>query len=258
MQADLSISAAIPLEDLALFVDLDGTLAPFEKRPKDVVLDAEARVLLREAAARLEGRLAILSGRTIEDIDRITGSNVASVCGVHGLQRRLADGAVLNHPAHPKLEEATETLRAYASAEPSLLLETKAVSTALHYRGAPACETAVNELADRLADGTGLEVVRGSCVVELRSPGPDKGASLKAFMREDPFRGATPVFIGDDLTDESGFRAARALGGIGILVGHREETAALGCVADPAEVHRRISQALRIGVFNTGAPEWGV
>jgi trehalose 6-phosphate phosphatase len=257
MQTEPPVAAAIPLENLALFVDLDGTLAPFEMDPAAVVLDDDGRELLRETAARLEGRLAILSGRTIDDIDRITGANVASVCGVHGLQRRLADGALLDHPPHPRVDEATEALRAYAEAEPSLVVETKTVSTALHYRAAPDCEHAVHDLAERLARRTGLELVRGDCVVELRSPGPDKGWALKAFMREAPFRGKTPVFIGDDLTDESGFEAARALGGAGLLVGRRDETEAQASVADPAGVRRRIRQALRIGVFNTGEPEWG-
>ncbi len=56
-------------------------------------------------------------------------------------------------------------------------------------------------------------------VAELCTPGLDKGAAVRAFMDEAPFAGALPVFVGDDLTDENGFRAARALGGVSILVG---------------------------------------
>ena len=81
-------------------------------------------------------------------------------------------------------------------------------------------------LARRLADETGLALQAGNLVVELKTPGSSKGTALTAFMQEPPFAGAVPVMLGDDLTDEDGFRAAEALGGFGVLVGPVRETAA--------------------------------
>ena len=89
----------------------------------------------------------------------------------------------------------------------------------MHYRQAPELEPEVRRHADAIAAETGLSLQLGDMVVELRTPGLDKGAALKAFMREAPFKGAVPVFVGDDLTDEHGFRAARSLGGLSVLVG---------------------------------------
>ena len=106
-----------------------------------------------------------------------------------------------------------------AATQPGLLVEDKSAAAAIHYRLAPESAGACEALAESLADEGGLLVQRGDKVVEVRAPGPDKGDAVTAFMREPPFAGATPIFIGDDVTDEDGFRAAEALGGYGIVVG---------------------------------------
>jgi len=247
--------AGVPLENLALFLDLDGTLAPIVSNPDAVKIDARRRELLSELSEAVQGRLAIISGRTIPNVDRILKGGVQCVAGVHGLQRRSAEGATMETAPHARLAEATETLRAFAKAERRLLLESKAQSVALHYRNHPKSRAAVIELAERVAQTTGLVIQHGDHVVELLTPGGDKGAAVRAFMGEAPFEGATPVFIGDDLTDEHGFAAARELGGAAIKVGDAHEVAD-AALASPDEVYDRLEQALRIGVFNIGEREW--
>ena len=115
---------------------------------------------------------------------------------------------------------------AFARTRPGIIVEDKAVSAGLHYRGAPDEADAAMALARELADQTGLTMQAGNLVVELKTPGTSKGTALHAFMQEPPFAGAVPVMLGDDLTDEDGFRAAAALGGFGVLVGPPRETAA--------------------------------
>ena len=224
---DLSPPPFIMPRRAALFLDLDGTLAPIMPRPDDVGPDARRARLLARLRDRFDDRLAVVSGRSLPDLDHILGGGVAAIAAVHGLVRRTADGALVDRPPHAGLEDARRILGELADCERGLLFEDKTLSVALHYRNAPACAEAVIEAAERLARSTGLVLQLGDMVAELRTPGADKGAAVTAFLRESPFTGATPVFVGDDLTDEDGFAAARRLGGFGVLVGQPRPTDAL-------------------------------
>ena len=209
----------------ALFLDLDGTLAPIMPRPEQVGPDARRAALLDDLTRALDGRLAVVSGRALEDIDRILEDRVKYVAAVHGLVRRGVHG-VDRTPPHPDLDHARDVLRELARSDRGLLFEDKTLSVALHYRNVPSAADAVIEAAERLAQGSHLVLQLGDMVAELRTPGQDKGKSVSAFLREAPFDGATPVFIGDDLTDEDGFAAAARLGGYGVLVGPERPTQA--------------------------------
>ena len=220
----------------ALFLDMDGVLAPLAETPDDVVPHPERTAALRAVADRLQGRVAIISGRTIAEIDRIAESSAASASGVHGLERRRADGSLHRAQAAPAVREAVAAFETFARTRPGIIVEDKAVSAGLHYRGAPAEGEAAMALARKLADQTGLALQAGNLVVELKTPGSSKGTALTAFMREPPFAGAVPVMLGDDLTDEDGFRAAEALGGFGVLVGPPRRTAARYGLPDVAAV----------------------
>jgi trehalose 6-phosphate phosphatase len=127
---------------------------------------------------------------------------------------------------HPDLEHAREVLRDLANCDRGLLFEDKGLSVALHYRNVPTAADAVIEAAERLAQSTDLVLQLGDMVAELRTPGQDKGRSVAAFLREAPFVGSVPVFVGDDLTDEDGFETAERLGGFGVLVGPERPTQA--------------------------------
>ena len=229
---------------LALFLDLDGTLAPIAARPQDVSLDKSQRALLTDLSTRLAGRLAILSGRTIADVDRILGGAIVPVAGVHGLERRRPDGAILRAEPGAGIAAARSVLRAFADEHPALLLEDKGLSLGLHYRAAPELGAASRRLAERLAQAHDLVLQPGDMVAELRTPGPNKGDALSAFMAEPPFAGGAPVFVGDDLTDEDGFGAARALGGAGVLVGPDRTTCADSRLADVGAVFAWIEASM--------------
>lgn len=218
--------ARLDLEGVALFLDLDGTLAPIAARPEDVRPDPRRTTLLERLNDRLEGRLAVVSGRPLGEIDHILEGRVTPVAAVHGLIRRDATGAIGQAAAHPGLANVRDRLRAFAGQDPGLLIEDKGLSLTLHYRLAARFGLAVRDLAEKIAAETGLTYQPGDMVAELRTPGASKGDAIRAFMTEQPFAGAMPVFLGDDLTDEHGFFAVRALGGYGILVGPERRTTA--------------------------------
>jgi trehalose 6-phosphate phosphatase len=223
---DLTIGLPAPkplkLADAALFLDLDGTLAPIAARPQDVHPDPRRTSLLERLVRGLDGRLAVVSGRTLADIDRILEGCVVPVAAVHGLVLRDPRGRVVETSPHPGVARAVAELQAFAARDSGLIVEEKGFSVALHFRLASGYAEAARTCARELAEQTGLALQEGDMVEELRTPGPSKGDSVRAFMRLAPFAGSTPIFVGDDATDEDGFEAARALGGMGVAVGaHR-------------------------------------
>jgi trehalose 6-phosphate phosphatase len=246
------------VSEVALFLDLDGAIVPFAAEPHSVRASAACRVVLRRALDHLRGRLAVLSGRTIAAVDEVLGGSIHCVAGVHGLQRRTPVGGLVVETAHEQVADATAVLDALARARPGLLVEKKGSSVAIHYRAAPEAAEAVLDTVERLAQSSGLQVLLGKMVAELRTPGPDKGAALSRFMLEAPFVGARPVFIGDEQTDEAGFAAARRHGGVGILVGEARATLAQGRFANPAAMLTWIMRSLDTGSFDFRGAGWAV
>lgn len=226
----------VPTGPLALFLDMDGVLAPLAPTPEAVLADPRRTSTLTRLVRALDGRVAIVSGRTLEEIDRIAERASPAAAGVHGLVRRRADGSRTTVPAASGVARALAELHAFASARPGLIVEPKTVAVGLHYRQAPAHEAEALTLAHDLAARHGLSVQPGDRVVELKTPGADKGSALTAFMAEPPFKGALPIMLGDDLTDEDGFAAAEALGGFGVLVGPPRATAARYGLSGPQAV----------------------
>ena len=220
------------IQGVSVLLDLDGTIAPIMPCPSGVVPVAERTDLLRRLKARLEGRLAIVSGRTIAEIDRILEGAVIAVAGVHGLERRTADGRLERATPDPALDIVRAAVGRLVDRHPGVIVEDKGLSVTIHYRGHPEAEADIQAFARDLASRTDLVLQPGKAVAELRGPGSGKGAAIRAFMREAPFAGTRPVYLGDDQTDEDGFAAVKALGGIGVLVGPARDTRATRRLAD--------------------------
>lgn len=220
----------------ALFLDLDGTLVAIAEHPDLIQPDAALGPLLKRASARLAGRLAIVSGRSLADLDRHLGDAAPLAGGVHGAEMRGARNADADPVAARALAQARLVLATEAGA---LLVEDKGSAIALHFRQRPDLGALAGRLAARLADQSGgsLAVQPGRMVFELKPTRADKGGVVRAFLAEPHFAGSRPLFVGDDLTDEAGFRAAETAGGFGILVGDRAPTAARYALADVAAVH---------------------
>jgi trehalose 6-phosphate phosphatase len=248
--ADEALDAPPPLDLRAtsLFLDLDGTIAPLEPAPQDVGPDRDRRRLLDALRAELDGRLAVVSGRTLADLDRVLEGRIPALGAVHGLVRRSADGRVCQSAGAGAVHEAVVDFRAFAAADRRLLVEDKGVAVTLHYRQAPEAAAAARDVGRRLAGRLGLRALEGDMVIELRAQGPDKGGAVAAFMTEPPFAGFTPIFVGDDLTDEDGFRAARRLGGYGIIAGARRPSDASFALGGVEAVRAWLAAAVRRSV----------
>jgi trehalose 6-phosphate phosphatase len=230
------------LDGAALLLDFDGTLVELAETPDAIRIPAELPALIARLSLRLEGRVAIVSGRSLGDLQRHVGELPVAFAGSHGVEIRIG-GEVERSRLPAGLSPARETLARFAAEDPRLLVEDKPGAVALHFRGAPDREADSAALADELAVRHGLRVQAGNMVVELMPPGVDKGKALERLMAEPPFAGARPWFMGDDLTDEHAFAAAARAGGGGILVGSMRQTAAAWRLADVAAARRWLTEA---------------
>lgn len=206
----------------ALFFDLDGTLAELADTPDRARVDAGTLVAVRRLHAAAGGALALISGRTVADVDRLVAPLRLPVAGQHGAERRDAAGMTHCHAGGVRrLAALRPGVLAWAAAFPDLVVEDKGMSLAIHYRQAPRLAGEVRRALDRFLEraGDALRVQEGKMVLELRPAGKDKGTAILEFMREVPFRGRSPVFVGDDATDEYGFAVVNGLGGQSVKVG---------------------------------------
>ncbi|MFP1880295.1 trehalose-phosphatase [Lonsdalea quercina] len=211
---------AIRLCDSAFFFDIDGTLAEICPRPEDASIPLPRLSLLRALFRGCDGAVGIISGRRLADIDDLLAPLLFPAAGIHGGERRRADGTV--HRCEVSLPaELCLRLKYWVSQHPGTFLEAKGdTAVALHYRQCPQFEPEATRLALALTeDYPQWAAQQGKCVVEIKPENVNKGVALRAFMTETPFQGRTPVFVGDDLTDEQGFDAAQALGGIAVKIG---------------------------------------
>lgn len=176
-------------------------------------------VALRAAIELLGGRVAIVSGRAIPALDQLIPLPGLTLAGVHGLELRLADGRIERPAPAPGLSAARLRLSELVAREPGMLLEDKGLSLALHYRGAQGLAAIAHTRARAVAQAFGLQIQTGKMVVELRTPGADKGSAVARIMQEPAFQPFRPIFVGDDDTDEAAFGVAADLGGFGIRVG---------------------------------------
>lgn len=226
-------------QQYCVFLDFDGTLVDIVERPTDVVVNEGLSVLLKRLHASLDTRLAIVSGRSIAQLEGFfgTAADGFALVGSHGAEIRLA-GQVVTSPSRPDaLDEAEGLFRKAFDDNRNIVIEVKTLGVAIHYRLEPLMEGTATSMAAEFAKQNGLELQRGKMMVELRTPGHDKGTAINALLSGAPFDGYPPIFIGDDLTDEPGFEVCAANGGFGILVGPPRETAARYRLDNVAAVH---------------------
>lgn len=221
---------------IALFLDFDGTLVDLAATPEGIAVPIRLASDLARLSRRLEGRLALVSGRSIADLERHCGPLAVGCAGSHGAQRRHADGSAMSAAPESLPAEALAQVARFARSK-GIVYEPKPHGAALHSRAVPEQEEACALFMADVAKAHGLVVKRGKRVAELVRPGADKGEAVRAFLDHEPFAGSRPVFVGDDETDEDGFAACAQLGGFGITVGPRESRSAAYRLADPAAVH---------------------
>lgn len=238
-----------PADDWALFLDVDGCLVDFADAPDAVRVPRRLPSLLARLAHRLDGAMALVSGRPLAGLDRMFAPLRMTAAGLHGLELRNGDLLLKPSPQVPAaLAGIRDEATALALAWPGAIVEDKGPALGLHWRAAPAARDALRALAEAaLPRLPGYRLQHGDSVVELRPADGDKGAAIAALLDEAPFRDRVPVFAGDDITDESGFATVNARGGISVLVGAREPSAAHYALRSPNAVRRWLAEGAAEG-----------
>ena len=211
----------------ALFLDFDGTLIEFAATPDAVVVPPGLRAVLAACTDAFDGAVAIVSGRSIAALDAMLHPLRMTAAGLHGLELRLPDGSVeqAGHPT-PALAGLRARFLALVEKDARLVVEDKGSSLALHFRRAPERERELRALVAAAATRhDGHHVMHGKMVLEVRPAHADKGTAIARILETPPFAGRTPVFAGDDTTDEDGFAVVNGCGGISVKVGGGESEA---------------------------------
>ncbi len=227
------------LAHAALFLDFDGTLVELAATPDAITVPDHLPAAIERKAGAMDGRLAIVSGRFIADIRHHLPQCAVVICGSHGAEITSPDGSpVAERQVAGVPAAALAAARDFAGRTPGVTLEEKTLGIGLHYRDSADREAEVRAFAQGLVQDHGLFLRDGKMVLELATTDADKGDGVRAIMAQPPFAGATPVFVGDDVTDEDGFVAVNELGGFGVIVGERQKTHARYRLADVAAVHQ--------------------
>lgn len=222
----------------ALFLDVDGTLLDFAHHPDDVRVDAHLHADLARLHARLDGAVALLSGRPLLQLDALFDWRGKPAAGLHGAELRTPDGRERITGDSKLFAQVRAHATDLVAAAQGVVMEDKRLALALHYRHAPTARDAAERIAHALLQGVRehFALQRGDHVIELKPAGVDKGRALAALMSGTPFRGRAPWMLGDDLTDEDAFHHVNANSGTSVIVGTRRPTAAHYALTDPAAV----------------------
>ncbi|WP_347554694.1 trehalose-phosphatase [Robbsia sp. KACC 23696] len=231
----MSASHSLPrLNETAFFFDFDGTLAPLAPTPDAVQVAEGAIAALQTLQTATGGAVAIVSGRPIHEIDRFLAPLALPIAGSHGAEMRRgaqADSEVVRIGfGDPRLEAMRVQLEPMVAAQNGLLLEVKGAGLAVHYRAAPQLQSLVEQVTTdvvRAANAAEEAFVLqpGKMVVEIKPHGVDKGRAIELFLEQAPFAGRKPFFVGDDLTDEKGFKVVNARGGLSVKIGEGDSIA---------------------------------
>jgi trehalose 6-phosphate phosphatase len=209
------------LRRFALFLDFDGTLVEIAPTPDAVRVDPALPAILSSLHGRLGGAVALISGRPLDALDAFLAPVRLPAAAEHGVAlRRHGDG----QPEHADVPSVPDAWRAQAEAlasrVPGAIYEPKRHGFALHARRAPAAmPTFEAALRAMIAQDGRFLLLPAHMAWEVKPQAADKGTALRALMACAPFRGRTPLFVGDDVTDEAAIAAAAALGGMGLRVG---------------------------------------
>jgi len=235
------------LSETAILLDIDGTLLDLAPTPREVWVPPGLAKTLGRLVERTSGALALVSGRSLNDIDLIFAPDQFPAIGGHGAEMRLsAESEAVAVHAPPMDKELKRRLAAIAKLSPGILLEDKGYSLALHYRLAPHAEKAIFEAVSLIrADlpNAPIEVLPGKSVCEIKHSGFNKASGVQELMTHEPFRGRRPLFIGDDVTDETVFAIMPDLKGLAFSVGRRAQGVA-GHFDEPSDVRAFLTRLL--------------
>ncbi len=225
-------------EPVALFLDIDGTLLDVALTPSTVHVPPNLAELLDMLAGRLHGALAIVTGRSLEEADRLLHPAKFIAGGVHGGEMRFSDNGKIE-TLTPKFSSVlTADIKKIAEDLPGIVYEDKGSGIALHYRLAPELQSSLMMMIEALVPKypNQFSICEGRKVVEVLPVGFSKGRALRTLAALPKFTGRIPIMIGDDISDVDAFRAAEALGGYGLKVAGENFSEDESAFQGPAEV----------------------
>ncbi|MET0530854.1 MAG: trehalose-phosphatase [Microvirga sp.] len=230
-------------DSCALFLDFDGTLVDIVERPDAVSVDPALPAILTRLRERLSGAMAIISGRPVSFLDNRLSPNLYDVAGLHGLEHRIAGELHLCDPdEHPQLRRMVGRLHEAVAGKTGVLIEDKGCSVAIHWRLAPQERDFALATAQAAIEALGSEyrLQHGKAVAEILPSAAGKGRVIERFLHAPPYKGRKPIFVGDDLTDENGFKTVNAHGGLSIRIG-AGDTVAKVRLGTPADLRHCLS-----------------
>jgi trehalose 6-phosphate phosphatase len=239
---------ALDFQDMAILLDVDGTVLDLASTPSEVYVPSSLRRTLARLWERSDGALAFVSGRPIGELDLLFSPLQLPAIGGHGAELRASAGASPQQPRLPPLDASVKRcFAAIADAGPGIIIEDKGYSLALHYRLAPEKERIVRDTAAAICARVGLplELLLGKSMVEIRQGGFTKGTAVRELMSHVPFSGRRPFFIGDDVTDRDVFAIMPDFHGIAVSVGEWVAGADY-CFDQPLDVRRWLAHASRV------------
>jgi trehalose 6-phosphate phosphatase len=230
-----------PLNRCAFLFDIDGTLLDLAPTPDAVVVPKGLRSALQRLFDLSGGALAFVSGRLIDDIDRIFAPMVLPAIGGHGAEMRVSPTSkACAIGAYPMSRELKRRFAAIGDMSDRILIEDKGYSLAVHYRQAvefePAIFARVTAIRSELSEAP-IDVLPGKRVVEIKPSGFSKASGVRELMTQIPFKGRCPVFFGDDVTDDAVFAIMPDIAGLSFSVGRRARGVA-GQFGRPRDVRR--------------------
>lgn len=206
---------------LALFIDIDGVLREFAESPQ-AYPPSTLQVLLSSLRAKLDGALALISGQRIAEVDALFAPYRFCCSGVHGCETRDASGNLWTYPIEARsFDSARAIVLQLIERHPGLRLQETACALTLCFEHEPdlrvVARTAMKSAADIL--GPSFRLRAGKCTYDIHPWTATHATAMAAFMEQAPFRGRTPVCIGDQATDEHAFALVNGFRGFAVRVG---------------------------------------
>lgn len=234
-------------DDWAVFLDIDGCLLDFADRPEDVVVPQGLHDDILRLRDALDGALAVVSGRSLAQIDALFPEMRLEAAGLHGLELRSAPARHTDRDAAlGDLKRIRSAAEQVVSQHPGAWVEDKGIGLAFHWRTAPGARRALEAIAaSATSQLDGYRLQHGNCVLELRPDGHHKGTAIEHLMHGAPFAGRVPVYAGDDFTDEDGFMTINSLDGLSIIVGDRRPTTARHAIGDTGALRAWLAEGAR-------------
>ena len=195
---------------------------------------------------RLKGALALISGRSLDDLDRIFDNSKIPIAGNHGAQLRDTLRLKEYQADSGKIKGIAHKISELLNGQKNIEIENKGSNLTVHFRNSTIDRKEIYKIIMKLVKHEPkLTFLLGKEVLEVKPLSHNKGTAISYFMRTKPFIKRRPVFIGDDETDEDGFETVNKKGGWSVRVGNYQRSKANFFLPNVKTVHEVMKQLLK-------------